>query len=262
MSNDFAASFDAIARQYDAARPTYPPEVVALVCERLDPSLPHDLFEIGCGSGLATELFAREGFAITASDPSEALLAVAHQRLHLYPDVSYMLGAFEELDLAENAYAVALAAQSFHWVDAAVGVSKLFRILRPGGVVLLVWNVAHYDATPALAALRDRFLDIAPVFAGWPDSGEERFEAFVASWPTTLAAAPFADIATEIIPATYPATPRLLHQLLATFSWYQTQPLAKQQALVAALDQYIAAQDGPLTLPMRTLAVLARKPVG
>ncbi len=52
-----------------------------------------------------------------------------------------MVGApFEDADLAEGTYDLGVAATSFHWVHARVGLPKVARLLRPGGWWVMWWN--------------------------------------------------------------------------------------------------------------------------
>ncbi|HEY1737699.1 MAG TPA: rRNA adenine N-6-methyltransferase family protein, partial [Acidimicrobiia bacterium] len=70
-------SFDAIASQYDAARPEYPPELYDTLVERTGITKDSRLLEVGPGPGIATRAMARRGYRITALELGENMAAVA-----------------------------------------------------------------------------------------------------------------------------------------------------------------------------------------
>jgi len=69
---------------------------------------------------------------------------------------------------------VVTAAQAFHWFDLDATRREFARIIRPGGAVVLVWNIRRTDTTPFLReyeALLQRFaLDYKRINAGWADA--------------------------------------------------------------------------------------------
>ena len=256
---DLKASFDAVAQQYNDARPSYPAQAVPLILKQLHALEPIRLFEIGCGSGQATELFAQQQFTLIASDPSPALIAAAKQRLSNFPNVSFLVGAFEDIDLQDNQFSIVLCAQAFHWIDAHTGVPKVYRILRAGGIVALLWNFIHYGATPTLSKLRDHFLKVVPAFAGWPDASNQRFDVFAASWQPTLALAPLTNYTEQRLNSTLHIPIYEFRQLITTYSWYQTQAPEAQTELLHGFDEMFENSSEVLDIPLRTLLVLANK---
>ena len=80
---------------------------------------------------------------------------------------------------------VVTAAQAFHWFDVDPTRREFQRILRPGGAVVLVWNIRRTDATPFLREyeeLLQRFaLDYKKISAGWAD--EQAIARFFAPSP-------------------------------------------------------------------------------
>ena len=88
--------------------------------------------EIGCGTGLFTELLAATGVSIVAVDISEELLARARQR-QLPPDrVRFVCGRFEDVSLP-GGFDAAVGSSVLHHlaIDEALGAIR--KLLKPGG---------------------------------------------------------------------------------------------------------------------------------
>jgi ubiquinone/menaquinone biosynthesis C-methylase UbiE len=88
--------------------------------------------EIGCGTGLFTEHFARTGADIVAIDISPELLARARQRPIATGRVTFVLGRFEDLAIDERFDAV-IGSSVLHHLDLESALPTIFRLLKPGG---------------------------------------------------------------------------------------------------------------------------------
>lgn len=68
--------------------------------------------------------------------------------------MQFHVSRFENLELPASAFAAVFAATAFHWVDPAVGWSKVARLLRRGGVFVLLTHTIELDPE-MLAAWRE-----------------------------------------------------------------------------------------------------------
>jgi len=134
-------SFDKVAGFYDEYRPDYPQELVD--CTIALSRLPEggSILEIGSGTGKATRMFARRGYAIHCIEPGGNLAAVAARNLQDYPRVSLEISRFEEWPERPAAFDLVMSAQAFHWVPGEIGYPKAARSLKPGGSLALFWNM-------------------------------------------------------------------------------------------------------------------------
>jgi SAM-dependent methyltransferase len=89
--------------------------------------------EIGCGTGLFTEYFARSGAQIVALDISEELLAGARQR-HLPETVTFVCSPFEALS-ADEPFDAVIGSSVLHHLDIESALGHIHRLLKPGGVM-------------------------------------------------------------------------------------------------------------------------------
>ncbi|HET9096706.1 MAG TPA: class I SAM-dependent methyltransferase [Candidatus Baltobacteraceae bacterium] len=111
------------------------------------------ILDVGCGSGIASEPFAMNGFPVTGVDPSQAMLAAAAARL---PNATFVKGEAEALPFPNERFDVVISAQTFHWVERARALTEAYRVLRPGGIIAIWWK--HLMSTDAVKELRDQVL--------------------------------------------------------------------------------------------------------
>lgn len=133
-----ARSFGAAADVYESARPGYP---VAAVRDLLGPN-PLDVLDLGAGTGKLTRTLAAEAHRVTAVDPSAEMLAALRRAV---PGVPTRIGSAESLPVDDGSFDAVVAGQAYHWFDPAVAVPEIARVLRPGGVVGLLWNSRDED---------------------------------------------------------------------------------------------------------------------
>lgn len=154
---DPATSFGAAAEVYERARPGYP---VAAVRELLGASS-LDVLDLGAGTGKLTRAVAGLGHRVRAVDPDPGMLA---ELARAVPGVGCEVGSAEALPLSDGSVDAVVAGQAYHWFDPAVALPEIARVLRPGGLLGLLWNVR--DETVDWVA---RFGDLI----GTRDAGDE-----------------------------------------------------------------------------------------
>ena len=99
---------------------------------RLEPGL--RVLEIGCGTGLFTEMFAQSGAQLVAVDISSALLERARAR-GLSPDkVQFLEKQFEDCDV-DGPFDAVIGSSVLHHLDIEVALRKIHDVLKPCGVM-------------------------------------------------------------------------------------------------------------------------------
>ncbi|MCX5677946.1 MAG: class I SAM-dependent methyltransferase [Candidatus Omnitrophica bacterium] len=92
------------------------------------------VLEIGCGTGLFTEIFAKKGACIVAVDISEDLLNKARAR-HLPEDrVRFVKRRFEDCDM-DGPFDAIIGSSILHHLDLQEALKVIFRLLKPNGII-------------------------------------------------------------------------------------------------------------------------------
>ena len=130
----YATSFDQAVDAYERGRPGYPHAAIDLVL----PPDARDVVDLGAGTGKLTRGLLGRGLEITAVEP---LAGMREQLERSLPGVTVVAGTAEALPLSDASADAIVGGQMWHWVDRQKAVPEVHRVLRPGGVLGLLWNV-------------------------------------------------------------------------------------------------------------------------
>ncbi|WP_026922599.1 class I SAM-dependent methyltransferase [Glycomyces arizonensis] len=134
-ARDAAESFGVDAARYDRTRPTYPAEMI----DRLAAAAPgRDVLDVGCGTGISSRLLQEAGCRVLGLDVDERMAEFARGK-----GLEVEVAKFEEWEAKGRTFDAVVAAQTWHWVDPVAGAAKAAEVLRPGGLLATVWNVAQ-----------------------------------------------------------------------------------------------------------------------
>jgi SAM-dependent methyltransferase len=128
-----ANSFGAVADVYERGRPSYPVEAI----DWLVPAHATRVADVGAGTGKLTRQLRERGLDVIAVEPSAGMREELRRAV---PGAAVMAGTAEEIPLAAGTVDVVIVAQAWHWVDPALAVPEVARVLAPGGRLALLWN--------------------------------------------------------------------------------------------------------------------------
>ena len=131
--------FDALAGQYDAARPTYPEPFWDALDALAGPLDGATVADVGAGTGISTRGLLARGADVTAFDLAPNMLQRLRARA---PDGLHGVAVADahRLPLRNGSVDLVTYAQAFHWVRHAEAVPEARRVLRDGGALAVWWN--------------------------------------------------------------------------------------------------------------------------
>jgi ubiquinone/menaquinone biosynthesis C-methylase UbiE len=150
--SDPTERFSSRAENYARYRPGYPQGVIETLRRECGLTAESVIADVGSGTGILTELFLKNSNRVFAVEPNEPMRRQAEKRLAGYPQFVSIPGQAEAITLPEQSVDFVTAGQSFHWFDATASRGEFERILRPNGIVALVWNYRLYDKDPLMEA--------------------------------------------------------------------------------------------------------------
>ena len=166
-NHEDCAHWDRAASTYDAEyrewlSETFENKIRSWLARRFTPD--DDVLEVGCGTGIFSEMIAGRVRHLTATDFSPEMLERARQRLSAYDNVETRKEDACHTFFADGAFDAVLAVNLFHHASEPTVVAReCNRVVRPGGRVVVIDCAGHATLVSAWIAaglrrlrLRDR----------------------------------------------------------------------------------------------------------
>lgn len=146
------------AATYDQYRPGYPRELLDYLRDEWGITPKHKVADIGSGTGLLTRLFLENGNVTYAVEPNGEMRAVADRLLSDYANYVSVGGSAEKTALPTATIDLITAGTAFHWFGDEAR-TEFQRILRPDGLLALIWNKRRSAADPFMIAYKNVLLE-------------------------------------------------------------------------------------------------------
>jgi ubiquinone/menaquinone biosynthesis C-methylase UbiE len=230
---DPARSFDRAAVQYERARPGYPRALLDLLPLTKDA----EVLDLGAGTGKLTRVLVERYRRVIAVEPLDGMRAILDE---VVPAAESHPGWAEAIPLEDAAVDGVFAAQAFHWFKNDAAVAEIARVLRPGGVLCLVWNEGT-EPSPLPLDYRE-YLDTlhAPTLD------------IVRSGPTAeevLAQGPFGPVETATVLHEQAQDREGVLDFARSVSWIAHRPDEERVEIMRKLDSLLG--EGPYAFPMK-----------
>jgi SAM-dependent methyltransferase len=231
-----ASSFGAVADDYDRFRPGPPLAAVDWVLQ----SRHGVAVDIGAGTGALTRQVEQRMDLVVAVEPDPRMLDVLRRRS---PGSSAIRGVAEHLPIRSGRLAAVTVSSAWHWMDPGPTVAEISRVLRPGGVLGVIWNGADRSVEWVSDLLGSRD----------PSPGErDRRSRHRLHLPP---GAPFGDVESTVISWSVTLTRSQLVGLAGTYSSLITMAPDLRERELGRVEAAASAVtgDGPIEVPMSCL---------
>lgn len=164
---------------YEAARPSYPPDAIDWLVEHLRISPGTRVVDLAAGTGKLTRLLVPSGADLVAAEPVAGMRETFRAIL---PRVPIIASTAEQLAFRDASLDAVTIAQAFHWFDEERAVAALARAVRRGGRVALLWNARDRTVpwVDKVWGIMDRVEKRAPWRShdNWSDSAAREMPGF------------------------------------------------------------------------------------
>jgi SAM-dependent methyltransferase len=227
-----ARSFDRAAAEYEQARPGYPEGVLDLLPLGTDATV----LDLGAGTGKLTRLLTTRFARVIAVEPLDGMRAILGQ---VVPSAESLAGTAEAIPLPDASVDAVFAGQAFHWFSNDEAVAEIARVLRPGGMLCLVWNEPR-GVSPLPAAYAEYFDELhAPLLAA-VQSGPALSEV--------LGRGPFGELLEAVVDHEQPQNREGVLAFARSMSWIAHRPAEEREHIMRKLDDLLSA--GPFTFSL------------
>ena len=146
--------FTSRAVDYAKYRPSYPDRVIDRIIAELDNVSESVAADIGAGTGISSRLLADRGIKVLAIEPNAAMRQVAKP----HPLVEFRHGNAEDTKLPDASVNLVTCFQAFHWFNPEPTLIEFARILKPNGIIALIWNDRDIDGSDLFTRQHDSII--------------------------------------------------------------------------------------------------------
>lgn len=233
-----AGSLDRWPEDYERGRPGWPPEVADI------PGLPSaaTVLDLGAGTGKLTRVLVSRFARVISVEPADAMrrLLVA-----FCPEAEALAGSAEEIPLADASVDAVFAAEAFHRFDGEGALAEIARVLRPRGVLVVMWNLPAGPIEPSIAAverlLHQRVPDAAELGYDPLDLNPRRYAS--GEWRLAFAESPFEELQEARLPNPQTVDRDGLVAFLASMGWIADLPDAERLPLLDEMRSLVTAPE-------------------
>jgi SAM-dependent methyltransferase len=198
-----------------------------------------EVLDVGAGTGKLTRLLAQRYRRVIAVEPLDGMRAILER---VVPAAESRAGSAEAIPLSGASVDGVFAGQAFHWFANDRAIAEIARVLRPGGILALVWNRPDDERRSPLPEQYRAYL-------------EELHTASMADvesappWQEVIGRGPFGEVHEGSVPHDHVLDRAGVLDNARSVSWIASRPGEEREALLQRLDELLT--DGPFAIPNR-----------
>jgi SAM-dependent methyltransferase len=252
-----AVEFGATTTQYNEYRATYPAELFERLEARGVPRPDERVLDVGTGTGFFGAELATDTVDVVGADIDREMLQQTQDTHAGESTIACVQADAANLPFRSASFDVVTAAQCWHWFARDAAASEAYRVLVPGGSLI----ITHFDWLPlpgnVVEATEELVLEMNPE---WPLSGGT---GFYEAWPADVYAAGFEDVETFTFDVAVPYSHhrwrgRMQASAGVAASLCEEDAREFDERLASLLESEFPAES--LRIPHRSFTLLCSKP--
>jgi SAM-dependent methyltransferase len=156
-------AFGRAAREYELGRPEWPAELLDRIIADLGMRPDAAVLDLGAGTGKLTRALVPRFERVVGVEPDDAMRELLEE---VVPGAESRAGSAEAIPLGEAEVDAVFSAEAFHWFASFETLGEIVRVLRPGGGLIVLWNIPLEHA--AVGEEADAVIDEAHSRGGTP----------------------------------------------------------------------------------------------
>ncbi len=258
MMTSLERTFNTVYTEYDKWRPTYVAELYDDIFAAKEINHLSKVLEIGIGTGQATLPILETKCCLTAIELGDRLAQFTQQKFRNYQSFTIKTMAFQDFECPSNTFDLIHSATAFHWIPEEIGYTKVFEILKPGGVFARFANHPYKDKGNealhvAMQKVYQQYMPGSSIGAEYSESDAKNFADISRKYG-------FVDVSYKLYRRTRTFTARDYISLLGTYSDHIAIEEQKRIAFFDEIQSTIESHGGSITIYDTIDLQLARKP--
>jgi SAM-dependent methyltransferase len=250
-----ALGFSSSVEAYERGRPGYSESALSFVrktisdaaagADFLFPDRKPCVLDLAAGTGKFTSLiYDPHLWDLSAVEPIDEMRRKLIEKL---PAVEAVSGTAEKIPYSEKSFDVVTVAQAFHWFDYRAAVLEIARVLRPGGRLVLIWNLRDESGASwvsRLSEILDRY-----------ESGVPRFKTMRWKSGFEQGPSPLREVDHQAFPFEQVGDLRLMRDRVASISFIASLPPNERNVALSEMEMVFRSAmnaEGAICMPYRT----------